>query len=467
MQIRNPRFGQFDYTLELPSADHLAGLCQQLRGAQKAWAAMQVEERAAILETWKTELDRQKEALIEALVADTGRYHESVLEYQLLPASIQRWQKWAIEWFTLPREKMSVMPNIRIRQQSVPYPLVAVISPWNFPLLLSIIDTIPALLAGCAVMVKPSEVTPRFVEVLQSTIEATPVLRDVLHYTAGAGDTGAALIDLADICCFTGSVATGRQVYARAAAQFKPCFLELGGKDAALVFEGANISHAARSILWGSTVNCGHSCLSIERVYVQETIFDEFLQELVHQASKVRLAYPMPQDGELGPVISLRQVEIIDDHLRDALSKGAVLHTGNSACELLDGGYYCRPTVLTRVHHDMKIMQEETFGPIIPVMPFRNIAEALQLANSTDFGLSGAVFASDNDTALAIAQGMEAGAISINECALTAVVHDGEKNAFKMSGLGGTRMGPSAIQRFMRKKAYLINERNDPSPWWF
>jgi len=467
MEVRNPRTGQYDYRIEVPSRQILEDLTQRMRFAQQAWALLPVSQRIETLEVWKANIESHKEALIDALTADTGRYAESALEYALLPSGIQRWQKWAADWFAQAREKMSAMPFIRIRQQHVPIPLVVVISPWNFPLLLSVIDAIPALLAGSAVIVKPSEVTPRFIEVMQKTISATPMLRDVFRYIPGAAETGANLIDLGDLCCFTGSVATGREVYSRAAAQFKPCFLELGGKDAALVFEGADITHAARSILWGSTVNCGHSCLSIERVYVQDTIFEEFIQVLVRHAEKVRLAYPGPHDGEIGPVIAQRQVAIIDEHLRDAFAKGAKLLTGSAACESMGGAFYCRPTVLTNVTHDMKVMQEETFGPIIPVMKFHTEEEALALANGTIFGLSGAVFAADNEKALGIAGRMEAGAVSINECALTAMVHDGEKNAFKMSGLGGTRMGPAAIQRFMRQKAFLINEREGASPWWF
>ena len=467
MQVRNPRTGQYDYNIEVPSPQTLEDLTQRMRHAQREWALLPVAQRVEIMGIWKTHVEQHKDDLIEALTADTGRYSESALEYTFLPTGIQRWQKWAVEWFAHSGEKMSAMPHIRIRQQFVPFPLVVVISPWNFPLLLSVIDAIPALMAGCAVIVKPSEITPRFIEVIQKTIAATPVLCDVFHYIPGAGETGANLIDLGDLCCFTGSVATGRQVYQRAAAQFKPCFLELGGKDAALVFEGADLTHAARSILWGSTVNCGHSCLSIERVYVQDSIFENFTRALVRQAEKVRLAYPGAKDGEIGPVIAERQVAIIDEHLRDAFAKGAKLLTGNSACEQKGGGYFCRPTVLTNVTHEMKVMQEETFGPIIPVMQFHTEEEAISMANSTIFGLSGAVFAANNDTAVRIAGRMEAGAISINDCALTAMVHDGEKNAFKMSGLGGTRMGPAAIQRFMRQKAFLINEREGASPWWF
>jgi len=467
IQVRNPRTGQYDFAIKPLSNDALYQESLRLRMHQKEWYSLGIQYRIKALTAWNEQILLHKDEIIEALTIDTGRYHESVLEFNLLPTTIHRWIAWAELFFSHNQQKPSQIPNITIIQDNIPYTLVSVISPWNFPLLLSIIDTIPALLAGCAVIVKPSEITPRFISVIQKTINSTPVVRDVLFYTEGAGHTGSKLVELGDITCFTGSVATGKKVYQQAASLFKPCFLELGGKDAALVFSGANIHHAARSILWGSTVNCGHSCLSIERVYVQKDIFDDFIHCIKTEADHILLASVSPMSGQIGPVISERQVEIINEHLRDAVSKGAQIISGNAACQTINGGSYCRPTILTNVSHDMKVMTEETFGPIIAVMPFDTKEEGIRLANDSIFGLSGAVFAATNEEAIKIAYHIDAGAISINECALTAIVHDGEKNSFKYSGIGGTRMGPASIQRFMRRKAYLINENKEASPWWF
>lgn len=467
MHVRNPRSGGFDYEIHPLPVEKLKIETHRLRSNQKEWTNLGVEYRIKTLEDWHDVLLKHKDNIITALTTDTGRYHESVLEFNLLPTTIKRWVNYARRYFQQDTNKASEVPNILIKQENIPYALVSVISPWNFPLLLSIIDTIPALLAGSAVIVKPSEVTPRFIQAIQTTINAVPELQKVLLYVEGAGETGSQLLELGDITCFTGSVATGNKVYKKASELFKPCFLELGGKDAALVFKGAHIDHAVKSILWGSTVNCGHSCLSIERVYVHKDIFEEFVTKIKHEAEKIKLADKEVQQGHIGPIISDRQVEIIDTHLADALGKGATLVTGFEKCQNINGGYYCRPTILTNVNHDMKVMTEETFGPIIPIMPFDTEEEAIQLANGTVFGLSGAVFAKDNEAAISTAQKIEAGAISINECALTAIVHDGEKNSFKMSGLGGTRMGPASLQRFMRKKAYLINQNTEESAWWF
>lgn len=465
--VRNPRNGEIDFYFSIMDAKSIKKTCQILRGGQKTWQAKGITYRVEVLQAWKIQIEKQKEAIIEALTHDTGRKNESILEVNILLSSIDRWCGLAQDFFKDTIKKQSAIPFIEIEQDVVPYTLVGVISPWNFPLLLSIIDAIPALLAGCAVIVKPSEVTPRFIKPLMQSIQDTPQLKTVFSYVAGAGKTGADILKNTDLVCFTGSVATGKKVYAAAAKQFIPVFLELGGKDAALVVEGADLELATSSLLWGSSVNTGHSCLSIERIYVQESIFNDFLNILIKKTKNLKWAYPSVSDGQIGPVISDKQVKIIDDHLKDALEKGAILHTGKGFCENIGGGYWCFPTILTNINHTMKVMTEETFGPIMPIMPFKTLEEGIHLANDSIFGLSGAVFAKTYEDGLTVARQIQAGAISINDSALTAIIHEGEKNSFKSSGIGGTRMGAASIKRFMRQKAYLIKKQNIPSPWWF
>ncbi len=467
MQVRNPRTGQYDYSIEVPAAAEVAALTDRLRLHQPGWQNLGVEGRIAVMQQWKTIVEQHKTELVDALVTDTGRHWETLLEADLVAASVDRWCGIARHFFTPAESTPAAIPFIQMQQTVEPFPLVGVISPWNFPLLLSLIDTIPALLAGCAVIVKPSEVTPRFIAVIQKTISAVPALAEVLIYLAGDGSTGAALTENCDLICFTGSTATGKKVYAAAAEKMIPVFLELGGKDPAIVLEGANLERAAAAILWGSTANAGQSCLSIERIYVQRPIFDEFVQLLAAQAAAVPLAWPSADKGKIGPIIFEKQTSIINRHLQDALEKGATLVTGSPQCELKDGGWYCRPTVLTNVNHTMLVMQEETFGPIMPVMSFDTVEEAVALANGTVYGLSGAVFAADTEIAMQAGAKIAGGAISINDCALTAVVHEGEKQSFKLSGIGGTRMGPAAIKRFMKQKVFLIKNNEQPDPWWY
>jgi succinate-semialdehyde dehydrogenase / glutarate-semialdehyde dehydrogenase len=464
IEVRNPRTGKRDHVIVPPPGNLLEEQGIRLRQAQIHWQHIGVEGRIEALKHWKQAILSQRERLTKALVNDTGRLSISVLEIDSFLSSIDRWCGLAPALLQ-ESEKGTSIPFIHLKQTAVPYPLVGVISPWNFPLLLSTIDAIPALLAGCAVIIKPSEIASRFVAPLTAAIDIVPVLRDVLTFIEGGGDTGATLIECVDLICFTGSVATGRKVSEAAAKRFIPAFLELGGKDPAIVLSSANLELATSAILWGSVINTGQSCLSIERIYVAESIFEEFVDKLVTKAERLRLAYPTVESGEIGPIIAERQAAIISDHLLDAIDKGAILHCG-SQVEDKDDGWWCRPTVLTQVNHSMKVMTEETFGPIMPVMPFSTVEEAISLANDTIYGLSAAVFAEEQE-ALAVAGQLNAGAISINDAGLTALIYEGEKNSFKYSGLGGSRMGAAALMRFMRKKAFLVKTNSTPDPWWF
>ncbi|MEH2318565.1 aldehyde dehydrogenase family protein [Nostoc sp.] len=465
IEVRNPRTGKFDYVIIPPPPKLLVQQCKRSRRAQVRWQQLGLEGRIEALQQWKEAILSGRDRLTEALVNDTGRLSVSVLEIDSFLYSIDRWCRLAPELLQ-ESAKNTAIPFIALQQISVPYPLVGIISPWNFPLLLSTIDTIPALLAGCAVIVKPSEIAPRFVAPMITALNAVPKLHDVLTFVEGAGTTGSALIENVDLVCFTGSVATGRKVAEAAAKQFIPAFLELGGKDPAIVLESANLELATSAILWGSVVNTGQSCLSIERIYVAESIFEKFYHQLVAKAYRLGLAYPTIESGEIGPIITERQAAIISDHLVDAVEKGAVIHCGG-VIEDLGGGWWCRPTVITQVDHSMKVMTEETFGPIMPVMPFSTVEQAVSLANDSIYGLSAAVFAESEAEALEVAHQIDAGGISINDAGLTAMIHEGEKNAFKFSGLGGSRMGAGALKRFMRKKAILIKTNAINDPWWF
>ena len=465
IEVRNPRTGKFDYVIVPPPPKLLSQQCHRLRRGQIIWQKLAVEERIAALKKWKQAILSERTQLTEALVSDTGRLSTSIMEIDSFLANIDKWCNLAPQLLQSTAKNTSI-PFISLQQTAVPYPLVGVISPWNFPLSLSTIDTIPALLAGCAVIVKPSEITPRFVAPLMTTVNNIPQLREVLNFVEGGAQTGAALIEDVDLICFTGSVETGRLVAENAAINFIPAFLELGGKDPAIVLKSADLDLATSAILWASVTNTGQSCSAIERIYVAESIFEEFYHQLVTKAHQLKLAYPTIDSGEIGPIISEKQAAIINDHLQDAMLKGAVIHCGGKV-EELGGGWWCRPTVITQVNHSMQIMTEETFGPIMPVMSFANLEEAINLANDSIYGLSAAVFAESDELAIEVANQIEAGTISINDAGLSSLINEGDRNAFKFSGLGGSRIGTMGLNRFLRKKAFLRKTNSNKDPWWF
>ena len=465
LPTRNPRSGGIDYQMPVCAPAEVAATAQALRGAQQAWRIAGVAARVAAMQLWAQALRQDQDAIVAALMQDTGRHTEAVLEFDATMGAIERWCVQAPLLLADEPARQATIPFVRIEQRRWPYPVVGVISPWNWPMMLSLIDAVPALLTGCAVMIKPSEITPRFVDPLRQSLAKVPELQAVLQYVTGGAATGQALVRAVDAVCFTGSVATGRRVGAAAMEAFIPSFLELGGKDAALVLADADLERAARSLAWGGMVGAGQSCMSIERVYVDEAVAPRFVELLTAQVSRLRHCWPDIRSGQIGPIIALPQVDIVRRHLEQALAQGARALTGGQVVNK-GGGWWCEPTVLADVRPDMAVVAEESFAAILPVMTFASTEEGITMANSGDYGLSAAVFSRDIDQARAVAGQLMAGAISINDSSLTALVHDAAKQSFKSSGLGGSRMGPSSLQRFYRQQALLINEAA-ASPWWF
>jgi len=463
LPLRNPRTGQPDGELSIASAAEVETLGLKLRTAQSEWANETIESRCVRLSRLADALASRSDALLECLLADTGRWHESVIELDGTISAIRRWATLAPNCLRETAPVQEAIPFIQSQQTWVPYAVVGVISPWNFPLMLTLIDAVPALAAGCAILAKPSEVTSRFVPLLREALQEAG-LGEVFALATGAGATGQAVIDASDQICFTGSVSTGRKVGEACARRFIPVSLELGGKDPALVLSDANIERAARALAWGSFVNGGQSCMSIERVYVEAPVAEAFIAALVKEASSLQLAWPDPTQGQIGPIIAESQVKLIREQLADAKAKGARALTGG---ELVDhGGQWCPPTVLVDITEDMAVMRDESFASVLPVIVVADEAEAIRRANDTEFGLSAAVFTQDMQRAQRVARQLHAGGISLNDACLTGMVQTAEKQSFKLSGMGGSRMGTASIRRFVRARALLVNT-GTASPWWF
>ena len=461
LEAINPRSGAVDYRVQAATAAEVHALAARLRVGQPDWASDE-QRRLAALDAWATALAGRREPLAAALTADTGRRLMSYLEVDLMVARIRYWVERAPQVLREPGEQSSRSArNVAYRHQKVPYALVGVISPWNFPLTLSLADSIPALCAGSAVLLKPSEVTPRFVPVLVDSVRAVPALAEVFGAVVGGAETGAAVVDAVDMLCFTGSVATGREVAVQAARNFIPACLELGGKDPAIVLADADIGAAADAIMRSAAGSCGQACMSIERIYAHRSIFAALRDALVERAAAAQFNAADIGRGSMTPFIDQRQAGKVARQLEDALDKGAQLHSGGPP-ETIAGGIWMRPTVLTGIRDDMLLMREETFGPLLPLIPFSSDEEAVALANDSDFGLSGAVFG-DEAHALAVARDLKVGAVGINDASMTALIHDIEKQSFGHSGLGPSRMGDAGLSRFLRTKALMI-QRDRPAP---
>ena len=455
MKIRNPRTGAYDYELKCDSAAEVQSKAASLRKHQQAWKDLTLEKRIAIVQQFAHSLVDHKQALFDALSVDTGRRKITKIEIDGTIGMIHG--KCASVPFVIgaaPKRKSMTNPTVFIQQERTPYELIGVISPWNFPLLLALIDSISALLAGCAVLLKPSEVTPRFIDALEGALRQIPELHEVFHVVRGGAEVGQELVDQVDAVCFTGSVPTGKKIAKRCAERFIPAFLELGGKDPAIVLQTADLEITTDAILRSCAGATGQACQSLERIYVQDSIYDDFIKMLCDKANQVTLNNDYRNGGTLGPLIFEQQAQKIEEQLKDAVAKGATVLTGGKI-QNLGGGLWLSATIVVDVDHQMSIMRDETFGPVIPVMPFTTVQEAISLANDSNYGLSASVFGSEEE-ACAVAAHIDAGGISINDASLTNQVFDAEKNSFKESGMNGSRMGADGFLRFFRKKALLI-----------
>ncbi|MFN2098523.1 aldehyde dehydrogenase family protein [Altererythrobacter sp. MF3-039] len=462
MKAINPRTGETDYEFAESSLGEVAAAAQRLRDRQADWEKKGPEARAKVLVAMAEAVEARSADIADALAIDTGRQAVARMEAFGFAGSLRRWAARGPELFAgLPRDRRpSATPGVELETRYSAYPLFGAIAPWNFPVILSHIDANAALMAGSAALVKPSEITPRWVEPMREVLAQVPELP--LEYVMGGPEVGQALIEQVDYVCFTGSTATGRKVAEAAARNLIPANLELGGKDPLIVTASADPIWAAQVALRASIVATGQACQSIERIYVAREIAELFLEELVRGAEAVELAYPDPGKGHLGPFIFPPQASKVAEQIDTAHAAGARVLTGGEV-ENHGGGAWMRPTILTDVTPDMAVIREETFGPVLPVIVYDDIGDAIAQANDTTYGLSAAVLAGSLDEAAEVGAQIDAGAISLQDGAMTSMVNDATNMSRKTSGLGPSRMGDEGMLRFLRQQALIRRVTEAPT----
>jgi acyl-CoA reductase-like NAD-dependent aldehyde dehydrogenase len=468
--VRCPADGRIVGSVPETSAAQVHEVAARLRAAQPAWEELGPTGRKKhLLRLLDWLLDNEKN-LVGLMQEETGKsWGDASMEVAVAVDTINYFTKHAAEFLADRSVKrdgpMSLTKNLRVFSR--PHPLVGIITPWNGPLATPIIDGIPALMAGAAVLFKPSEVTPlTWSEVVRGWIEdrgGPPVVACV----TGGGATGTAVLDEVDMIQFTGSIATGRKIAARAGERLIPCSVELGGKDAMIVLDDADIDRATSGAVWGGLWNSGQICVSVERIYVQERVHDEFVDKLV---AKVRaLRQGMDPDGsfdtEIGAMANERQVDIVERHVDEALERGAIALTGGRR---KDEGFFFEPTVLTSVDHSMLCMREETFGPTLPIMKVKDDEEAIRLANDSPYGLAASVWSSDAHRADRVARRLETGAVNINSALTATMLIPLPMVGWKSSGVGGRNGGAAGILKFCRQQA-IVSERFrlKSEPHWY
>lgn len=455
---------------ELPvdDDDTVAAAAATARAAQPGWAALGPRGRAAALRRARRALVRDRAAVLERLERETGKARVDVVGELMGVCLDLGWlARRAPRW--LRRQRVSTRPLFGKRGYVVHRPrgVVGIISPWNAPLNLALGDALPALLAGNAVIIKPSELAPLAVQRAVAAL-GSALPPGVLQVVIGAGATGAALVDQVDLVCVTGSPQTGRRVMERAARRLTPVLLELGGKDPMIVCADADLDRAAAGAAWGGCLMTGQVCMSVERVYVEAPVAEAFTAKLVEQVRALRTGPNGPAaDIDFGPFTSPRQMEIVERHVADAVARGARVLTGGA--RVGDGTAPCyAPTVLAGVDHDMAIMREETFGPVIPVMAVADVEEAIRLANDSAYGLNASVWTRDVARGVAIAERLETGNACVNECVLSAGVPALPFGGVKQSGVGTRHGGAEGLRQFCVRQALLVEpRRRRREPAWF
>ncbi len=464
-----PATGKVVGRVPVTTSVEVEAVAARLRAAQPAWQQLGVDGRARWLGKWRDWLIDHTDELLTLLQLETGKsWGDTNIEIagvQLINYWIDNAAEFLADENVRPYGAANAAKKLTIAYE--PYSLVGMITPWNGPLSVPLVDIAPALMAGCAVLSKPSEFTPL---AWRMAVDGWKQIGapEVLDAVYGFAQTGAALVDLVDCVMFTGSVNTGRRIAVAAAQRLIPCSLELGGKDAMIVCADADIDRAADGAVWGAFALTGQVCISVERVYVEEPVYDEFVSKVVAKTSQLRQGMDAEHDYscEVGSMTTAQQLAIVSGHVDDAVNKGARVLVGGKSSDPSTEGLFYQPTVIVDVDHGMKCMSEETFGPTLPVMKVRDAAEAIEKANDSQLGLSGSVWTRDKNKAMALARKMNTGTVDINN--VMAIPFPVPMEGWNESGLGSRSGGAAGIRKFCHTKS-IVAERvaMKKEPLWY
>jgi succinate-semialdehyde dehydrogenase/glutarate-semialdehyde dehydrogenase len=466
----NPATGEVLRELDcVGDADVLAAVARA-RAAQAAWAELGLRRRIAVLRNFQAKLHAKKSEIAAAITREAGKPLVEALVTEVLV--VLDAARFLIDnaWRLL-RDEPVPHGNLATKLKSgwlvrEPHGVIGIISPWNYPFSIPATETLAALVAGNAVVLKPSELTPLVALELASLLYASGVPRDVFQAVVGDGSAGAALLrSPIDKLIFTGSVGTGKRIAAAAAERLLPLVLELGGKDPMVVLDDADVDVASSAAVWGAFVNAGQACLSVERCYVHRSLYELFGKACAEKTKQLRVGNGMESKTDVGPMINERQVRIVESHLEDAQARGARVLAGATRLPERGVNFYA-PTVLANVSHEMRIMREETFGPVLPVMAFDNDDEAVRLANDSEYGLAASVWTRDRKRGERLALRIHAGTVMVNDVISCFGISEAPHGGVKASGVGRTH-GRFGLEEMVKVK-YLDIDRMPgmKKVWW-
>ncbi len=441
------------------------------RTAQPSWNQLGVRSRIAVLQKFQRLLHARKSEVAALITREAGKpLVEALLTEVLVVLDATRFC--TENAFEFLREQPVPHGNLAMKTKTgrilrEPHGVIGIISPWNYPFSIPATESLAALVTGNAVVLKPSEFTSLTALELASLLHQAGVPTNVFQVIVGDDSTGSALVN-AEInkLIFTGSVATGKRIAQAAAARLLPVVLELGGKDPMLVLEDAHVDVASSGAVWGAFMNCGQACLSVERCYVHRSLYGAFVDACVRKTKQLRVGNGIDPQTDVGPLISERQLRIVESHLEDARTRGARILTGGLRLTQLGANFYA-PTVLADVTHATRIMREETFGPVLPLMPFDTDDEAIRLANDSDYGLAASVWTRDRARGELLARRIQAGTVMVNDAIACFGISEAPHGGVKASGVGRTH-GRFGLEEMVRIK-YVDSDRLSrmKKVWWY
>ena len=456
LRLRNPATLEAIGEIEVQTAQDVRAAVERARKAQPSWAALRFQDRARYLTRAVAVLLERQDEFLDVILRETGKPRTEALAVEILAAcdALSFYAKRAKRILADRSMPVHLLKTKRLRIAYRPLGVVGIITPWNFPFILSLNPTAQALMAGNTVVLKPSEVTPFSGRLVEELFAAAGLPEGVFNLVQGDGETGAALVQAGvNKVSFTGSVRTGRKVGEACGRNLVPFTLELGGKDPMVVCADADLERAANGAVFGAFSNAGQICVSTERVYVVESVADDFERRVVEKTARLRQG----AEGEfdVGPMIFADQLKVVERHIEDAVHKGAKVLAGGRRNPSYAGLFY-EPTVLAQVTHEMDIMREETFGPVLPIMRVRDEEEALRLANDSPYGLNANVWTRDKRRGERLAKALESGSAVVNDCMLTYGIAESPFGGVKDSGIGQVN-GEIGLRSFCHAQSILID----------
>jgi acyl-CoA reductase-like NAD-dependent aldehyde dehydrogenase len=451
ISIRSPLTGEEVGTVSITEPENVERAVAASREAFGVWGAMTHAERKPFLREFTKVVMADMDHAADVIHSETGKDRgEAMGEIVAALTAMDYYSRKAAK--LLKPKKGDAWPFLTTKGWTEYHPMgvAGIITPWNYPFYLAMLPVIQAIAAGCTAVLKPSEVAPLSGQLVETYARKARLPEGVVNVIHGAGDTGAALVrSSTDVISFTGSTEVGKHIHAEAAHTLKPLILEMGGKDAMIVLEDADVKQAAHgAVSWGC-FNAGQTCVAVERIYVVEEVYDDFVSEAKQAIEKLDVA--SGGKGDIGPLISPPQVKIIEDHVADAVNKGATILHGGRRVDT-DHGVYFEPTLMVGVNHTMDVMQDETFGPVVPIMKVRDDEEALAMANDSRFGLHGSVWTKDSNRGEALASRMKTGTVAVNDHVINFFVPSIVLGGVGESGVGG-QLGEEGIKAFTIHKS--------------